>query len=127
MLEAFFQPRSIAIIGASSNPAKLGYAVVRNLVEGGYAQVGQIYPINLGGGEILGCAGLPFGTGCARGDRPGSDRHTLPAGARCVPRLREEGHPGRNRDQRRLPRGRHGRAGARAGADHHRPRNTISA
>ena len=38
MLEAFFKPRSIAIIGASSNPAKLGYAVVRNLVEGGYAQ-----------------------------------------------------------------------------------------
>jgi acetate---CoA ligase (ADP-forming) len=56
MLEAFFQPRSIAVIGASSNPAKLGYAVVRNLVEGGYAQTGRVYPINLGGGEILGCA-----------------------------------------------------------------------
>jgi acetate---CoA ligase (ADP-forming) len=55
MLEAFFQPRSIAVIGASSNPAKLGYAVVRNLVEGGYGQKGRIYPINLGGGEILGC------------------------------------------------------------------------
>jgi acetyltransferase len=55
MLEAFFQPRSIAVIGASSNPAKLGYAVVRNLVEGGYAKIGRVYPINLGGGEILGC------------------------------------------------------------------------
>ncbi len=53
MLEAFFQPRSIAVIGASSNPAKLGYAVVRNLVEGGYGKIGKIYPINLGGGEIL--------------------------------------------------------------------------
>ena len=59
MLEAFFKPRSIAIIGASSNPAKLGYAVVRNLVEGGYAQHGRVYPINLGGGEILGCTAYP--------------------------------------------------------------------
>ena len=59
MLEAFFQPRSIAVIGASSNPAKLGYAVVRNLVEGGYGQVGCIYPINLGGGEILGLPAYP--------------------------------------------------------------------
>jgi acetate---CoA ligase (ADP-forming) len=54
MIDAFFQPRSVAIIGASSNPAKLGYAVVRNLVEGGYAQRGRIYPINKGGGVILG-------------------------------------------------------------------------
>jgi acetyltransferase len=54
MLEAFFQPTSVAVIGASSNPAKLGYAVLKNLVEGGYAQKGQIYPINPGGGVILG-------------------------------------------------------------------------
>jgi len=59
MLEAFFQPRSIAVIGASSNPAKLGYAVVRNLVEGGYASRGKIYPINLAGGEILGHKAIP--------------------------------------------------------------------
>jgi acetyltransferase len=54
MLDAFFQPTSVAVIGASSNPAKLGYAVLKNLVEGGYAQKGQIYPINPGGGVILG-------------------------------------------------------------------------
>jgi len=59
MLEAFFQPRSVAVIGASSNPAKLGYAVVRNLVEGGYASRGRIYPINLSGGEILGLKAYP--------------------------------------------------------------------
>ncbi len=56
MLEPFFQPASVAVIGASSNPAKLGFAVMRNLVEGGYAQRGQVYPINPGGGEILGRA-----------------------------------------------------------------------
>ncbi len=54
MLEAFFQPKSVAVIGASANPTKLGYAVVRNLIEGGYARRGRIYPINLSGGEILG-------------------------------------------------------------------------
>jgi acetyl coenzyme A synthetase (ADP forming)-like protein len=54
MLDAFFQPASVAVIGASSNPSKLGHAVLKNLVEGGYAQRGQIYPINPGGGEILG-------------------------------------------------------------------------
>ncbi len=54
MLEAFFQPDAIAVIGASGNPAKLGHAVLKNLVEGGYARVGKVYPINPGGGEILG-------------------------------------------------------------------------
>jgi acetyl coenzyme A synthetase (ADP forming)-like protein len=59
MLESFFQPKSVAVIGASSNPTKLGYAVVRNLVEGGYAQRGRIYPINLSGGAILGYKSYP--------------------------------------------------------------------
>jgi len=59
MLKAFFQPGSVAVIGASSNPTKLGYAVVRNLVEGGYASTGKIYPINLAGGEILGHKAIP--------------------------------------------------------------------
>ena len=54
MLEPFFQPASVAVIGASSNPTKLGHAVLKNLVEGGYAKFGQVYPINPGGGEILG-------------------------------------------------------------------------
>ena len=40
MLNAFFEPASVAVIGASTNPSKLGYAVLENLVEGGYAQRG---------------------------------------------------------------------------------------
>lgn len=54
MLKAFFQPASVAVIGASTNPSKLGYAVLRNLVEGGYGQRGKIYPINPRADEILG-------------------------------------------------------------------------
>ena len=35
-LDPFFTPNSIAIIGASTKPHKLGYAVLDNLVNGGY-------------------------------------------------------------------------------------------
>ncbi|MCD4737952.1 MAG: CoA-binding protein, partial [Anaerolineae bacterium] len=51
-LEAFFRPRGVAVIGASSNPAKLSHGVVRNLKKHGYK--GAIYPVNPKGGEILG-------------------------------------------------------------------------
>ena len=54
MLEAFFDPKSVAVIGASTSPEKLGYAVLENLVKGGYSQVGRIYPINPKADEILG-------------------------------------------------------------------------
>ncbi len=47
-----FEPRSIAIVGASSNKAKIGFKIVDNIVSGNYA--GKIYPVNPGGGEVLG-------------------------------------------------------------------------
>ena len=59
MLEAFFQPRSVAVIGASTSPEKLGFAVLENLVEGGYVKVGKIYPINPKADEILGQKAYP--------------------------------------------------------------------
>lgn len=59
MLEFFFEPKSVAVIGASSSPAKLGHAVLKNLVEGGYGRVGKIFPINPGAGEILGFTAFP--------------------------------------------------------------------
>ncbi len=43
-LEVFFNPRSIAIIGASNNPKKPPYYLVKNLVDLGFK--GKIYPIN---------------------------------------------------------------------------------
>jgi acetate---CoA ligase (ADP-forming) len=54
-LEAFFEPASVAVIGASSSPSKLGHAVLKNLVESGYMQRGIVYPINPNAKEILGC------------------------------------------------------------------------
>ncbi len=59
MLKHFFEPDSVAVIGASSNPTKLGHAVIKNLVEGGFGKKGKIYPINLQGGEILGLNAYP--------------------------------------------------------------------
>jgi len=51
-IKYLFEPRSIAIIGASSNPKKIGYKVVDNIISSGYK--GKIYPVNPRGGEILG-------------------------------------------------------------------------
>jgi len=59
MLEEFFHPKSVAVIGASTSPGKLGYAVLENLVEGGYVEVGTIYPINPKADEILGQKAYP--------------------------------------------------------------------
>ena len=55
-LDKFFSPRSIAIIGASDTPGRVGYAVIRNLVSGGYK--GKIYPVNSGQKRINGMPAL---------------------------------------------------------------------
>lgn len=59
MLSAFFKPKSIAVVGASRTPEKLGYQVMANLIEGGYPQTGTIYPINPKADEILGYKAYP--------------------------------------------------------------------
>lgn len=51
-VDYLFEPRSVAVIGASHNSAKIGYRIVENMVQRGYK--GEIYPINPRGGEILG-------------------------------------------------------------------------
>ncbi len=59
MLSFFFEPRSIAVIGASEDPSKLGHAVLKNLIDSGYANKGKIYPINLKTKKILGFPAFP--------------------------------------------------------------------
>ena len=51
-IRLLFEPGSVAIVGASSKPGKLGHTVISNLVSGGYK--GKIYPVNPAGGEIMG-------------------------------------------------------------------------
>ncbi|HEX6513062.1 MAG TPA: acetate--CoA ligase family protein, partial [Chloroflexota bacterium] len=51
-LEALFRPTSVAVVGASADPAKLGYTLVQNLLEYGFP--GAIYPINPTARDIQG-------------------------------------------------------------------------
>ena len=51
-LDSLFNPASVAVVGASATPQKVGNAVLRNLLDVGYP--GAIYPINLREEEILG-------------------------------------------------------------------------
>ncbi|MBE9505934.1 MAG: CoA-binding protein, partial [Chloroflexi bacterium] len=51
-MKFLFEPRGVAVIGASHTRGKIGYRVVENIVAGGYA--GKIYPVNPRGGELLG-------------------------------------------------------------------------
>jgi acetyltransferase len=59
MLDKFFNAQSIAVIGASRDPDKLGYAVVHNLVQSGFTNSRTVYPINPKADEILGLKAYP--------------------------------------------------------------------
>ena len=49
--DSAFNPHSIALVGASARPGKLGHILMRNLLEG---YPGELYPINPGETEIMG-------------------------------------------------------------------------
>ncbi len=51
-LDALFQPRSVALIGASPEPGTVGEKIVRNVLGGGFG--GQVMLVNPRHGEILG-------------------------------------------------------------------------
>jgi acetyltransferase len=52
MLDSLFNPKSITVIGASRSPDKVGYAVLKNLKEGGFG--GRVFAINPNADSILG-------------------------------------------------------------------------
>ena len=52
MLDHFFTPKSVAVIGASTEPGKVGYDILFNLIDAKFQ--GEIYPINPKADEILG-------------------------------------------------------------------------
>jgi acyl-CoA synthetase (NDP forming) len=51
-LDAFFKPKSVAVVGASSDPKKPGNTALKNLVSMGYQ--GRVFPINPREDSILG-------------------------------------------------------------------------
>jgi len=48
----FFEPRSLAFLGASTDSKKWGFRILSNILTGGFQ--GKIYPVNPRGGEVLG-------------------------------------------------------------------------
>lgn len=51
-IKAFFQPKSVAVIGASRNPRKIGHIIVSQMLRAGFE--GKLFPINPKASEILG-------------------------------------------------------------------------
>lgn len=58
MLNNFFNPKSIAVIGASRTPGKVGHDILKNIIRYGYD--GAVYPINPTADEILGRKAYPL-------------------------------------------------------------------
>lgn len=54
---ALFYPETIAVVGASTNPKKLGYHCLTSLVKGGFQ--GRIYPINPNLTQVYGFKAYP--------------------------------------------------------------------
>jgi acetyl coenzyme A synthetase (ADP forming)-like protein len=50
-------PRSVAVIGASRQPATVGHQVMRNLLAGGF--VGPVYPVNPGAAHVASVKAYP--------------------------------------------------------------------
>jgi acetyltransferase len=51
-LDRIFNPKAVAVIGASDEEGSVGYALMKNFTESGFA--GRVFPVNLKKPEILG-------------------------------------------------------------------------
>lgn len=56
-LHRFFEPESVAVVGASNNPMRINYHLVANLIRLGYR--GRIYPVHPTEKEVLGRKAYP--------------------------------------------------------------------
>ena len=56
-LDPLFAPRSVAVIGASRDPSKVGGSVLANLRSGGFE--GRVIPINSRADVVQGLAAAP--------------------------------------------------------------------
>lgn len=56
-MQRVFHPRSVAVIGATNSPERVGYLYLESLVSGGFQ--GRIYPVHPRHGEILGIKVYP--------------------------------------------------------------------
>ncbi|MFZ3047724.1 MAG: acetate--CoA ligase family protein [Desulfatirhabdiaceae bacterium] len=56
-LDAIFSPRSVAVIGASTMPGKVGHDIFENILKGGYT--GTLYPVNPTARSVLSVRAYP--------------------------------------------------------------------
>ncbi len=56
-LDHIFYPRSVAVVGASANPEKMGFMCVGNLLDAGFG--GRVYPVNPAISELFGLKVYP--------------------------------------------------------------------
>lgn len=56
-LHTLFNPRSIAVIGASDTPGRVGYSLFRNLITTGFS--GSVYPVNPNREQVQGMKAYP--------------------------------------------------------------------
>jgi len=56
-IQAFFDPKSVAVVGASTDPSKVGGSVLANLRAGGFS--GRIVPVNSRAGIVQGLPAFP--------------------------------------------------------------------
>jgi acetyl coenzyme A synthetase (ADP forming)-like protein len=52
MFEEFLNPKTIAVVGASRTPGKVGYSIVKNVLDAGFE--GGVIPVNPSATEVLG-------------------------------------------------------------------------
>ena len=83
-LDPFFKPKSVAVIGATPTPGKVGNMIIENLLGDGYK--GQLYFVNPNYQEILGMPCYPTVNDC-----PGKvDLAVVVVPARLVPEVIEQ-------------------------------------
>ena len=80
-LRRIFEPTSIAVVGASANPAKRGHQILRGLARAGYA--GDVHAVNPRGGHLLGHEVVPS----VEALPPGVDLAVLCTPAEMAPEL----------------------------------------
>ena len=51
-LKKFFNPESVAIVGASTKQGKVGHGILTSMIKGGYQ--GRIFPVNPNADKIEG-------------------------------------------------------------------------
>ena len=95
-----FHPGSVAVVGASRNPEKVGYGVFSNLVQAGFH--GKVYGVNPGGGEIFGHPLYSVHRRDPRARRPGRLRRPAERRPRRDPPARGEGDARGDRHLRRI-------------------------